>query len=284
LARRGLTEPEPGGHEHSLRTFVLSAARAADVDAATGGGVVALAPGNRFALADALAAGPVAAPVLITGTRAQEQAIRTMATFAVARWPESRVAWRTAPVAVLAVANAAALAARSGLVPSLALHLFDLLIERTWSCAWVRSVAGLPAPSPTLGQHLRSWLPRAGFVVLHQPRAQVVAVSGIDPVPIAISDRRTMLLVGGDAPPEVVDKVAAMAGASTYQKVPAIADGKLHYGTANAAELVGSPIVPEDRALLPTGECSSCSMPLATLACPFCHAAAGGAHPARRAS
>lgn len=159
--------------------------------------------------------------------------------------------------------------------------MFDLVIERSWSCAWVPSVAHLNEPEPTLRQHLRSVLPGPGFVVLHQPRPRVVPVGAIGAAPLA-AERRRELLVGGDVPAEVMSRVIAESGTSEQRRVAAVVDARAVYGTAEAVELAAPPAVPDHDAVAPTGVCPSCSSPLAAPACPFCHAAAA-AVPARRA-
>ena len=272
------------GGDYGLRAFVLSPASGPAVTAAVGDGVVPLPPENPFALSEGAVPGPGAGPVLIAGTESQEYEVRRHATLATARWPELQVAWRAVPAAVLAVANGAAMAARSGLEPGLAVRYFDLVLERTWSGAWVRSVARLSGPVPTLGQHLRSWLPGAGFLMLHPPRSKVLSVTDLAGVAAPVpSERRSMLLVGGAPPQRVTTSVMAMAGATAHHTVAAVADAERQYGTRHAVELVGAPFRLADGALQPTGECPSCSLRLATPGCPFCHATADSAGSVRRA-
>lgn len=267
-----------------LQAFVLSTASAADLAAATGGGVSPLPPARPLALAEAVAYGPPSGPVLVVGTKAQEQLVRTQATFAVARWPELRVAWRAVPMTALAVANAAAVAARSALAPTLAVRSFDLVLERMWSGAWVRSVAGLHEPAPGLGQHLRSWLPGRGYLVVHRPRPRIVAVAGaVQDQGLLPVEGGSLLLVGAAGAPRVTATVMAMAGTSALRNVPAIVDAKRQYGTDQAIEFAGVQVVLDEPALVATGECPSCYSPLATRICPFCHAAARLADLARRA-
>lgn len=262
-----------------LRSFVLSNARDQDMAAATGGGVSPLWPSDPLALATAAEADPTG-HVLVVGTPNQQQTIRTLASVAVARWPELRVAWGTAPVAALALANAAGMAARVGLSAALAVRYFDTLLSRTWSGVWVRSVAGLHEPAPTLRQHLRSWLPGgAGYLVIHRPASTVVAIGSVKGAKVMRSSLppvREVLLVGGDAPPGVTDRVAEMAGTGTVRSVPTVVDAG-QYGVAQAVEYVALP-APDatiSELALPSGaECPACSLPLATPACPFCHATA----------
>lgn len=260
--------------DHWFRAFVLTTASYDVVAAATGGGVEPLDPDDPLALAGAVT-GP-GGHVLVVGSATQEQSVRTLAAFAAARWPTLPVAWRVAPVAALAVANAAAVAARSGLAPSLAVRCFDLVLERTWSAAWVSSVAGLHHPSPTLGQHLRSWLPGgAGFLVVHHPRPMVMAAGAPAGASVSMDDRlRRFLLVAGTPARQTTDAVAAATGAVGVREVGQIVDARRQYGVSRAVEYVGLPVPDDVASLVPdvSGQCPSCSLPLATPACPFCHA------------
>jgi hypothetical protein len=52
----------------------------------------------------------------------------------------------------------------------------DLLGSRLAVGAWTSSVSRLERPSPSLGQHLRSWWPRSRFVVTVQPGPRVDAI------------------------------------------------------------------------------------------------------------
>lgn len=266
------------GGGHWFRAFVLTTASYDVVAGATGGGVEPLDPHDPLALTAAVTGS--GGHVLVVGTAVQEQDVRTLASFAAARWPTLPVAWRTAPVAALAVANAAAVAARSGLAPSLAVHCFDLVLQRIWSAAYVSSVAGLQDPAPSLGQHLRSWLPGGeGFFVVHGPRPMVLPVGSTkdrgQPVDVGL---RRLLLVAGKASPQTTGAAATLARASGVREVGQIVDPRRQYGVARAVEYVGLPIADDGAYMVPgiTGECPSCSLPLATPACPFCHATAAG--------
>ena len=265
-----------------LQAFVLTTAPAVDLAAATGGDVVALAPGNPLALVESVALGHPGGPVLVVGTKGQEALVRTQATFAAARWPDLQVAWRAVPMTALALANAAAGAARSALSPTLAVRSFDLTVERAWSCVWLRSVAGLQEPSPGIGQHLRSWFPGPGFLIVHRPRPRIVPVPRVTQEPPVAVDARSVLLVGAVSAPQVTASVMAMAGTAAMRNVPSIVDAKARYGTDHAVEFAGVALVDHELAPPVTGECRSCSLPLATAVCPFCHAAAGQPDPVRR--
>lgn len=266
------------GGGHWFRAFVLTKASYDVVAGATGGGVEPLDPDDPLALAAAVSES--SGHVLVVGTAVQEQSVRMLASFAVARWPALPVAWRTAPVAALAVANAAAVAARSGLPPSLAVHCFDLALQRIWSAASVSSVAGLQHPSPSLGQHLRSWIPGGeGFLVVHGPRPTVLAVQSAREQGVPMNDGlRRLLLVSGRASNKTVDAATTLAGTSGVREVGQIVDPRRQYGSNRVVECVGLPTSDDAATSVPPviGECPSCSLPLATPACPFCHAAPAG--------
>lgn len=268
-----MNPPVPGRDEHSLRTFVVSSADPAAMADAVGAGVQPLDPADPFALAEAVAHGDTAKPVLLAGTEAQSQLVRRQATFAVAQFPDVRVAWRAVPVTTLAVAAAAAVAARSRLVPTLAVHAFDVALDGSWSGVWVRSLAGL-RPSPSVRGHLRSLRPGSGWLVAQHPAPGVTPVHDVEASPAPTVFAGSVLLVGGDAPERVVAAVQASIGASSRRVVPALADARSLYGAARAVELVGVPPAVGGTAPHVRGMCPSCWLPLATPACPFCHAAA----------
>lgn len=262
-----------------LRAFVLGSASDADLASATGGGVAPLNPTDPFALAMAAEADP-AGHVLVVGFAGQEQTVRTLASLAVARWPELRVAWRVTPLGALAAATAAAVAVRAELSPAVAVHYFDSVLGGMWSAAWLPSVSRLHDPAPSLGQHLRSWVPGgSGYLVVHGPATAVLALRSAKTELVVGSSvpsgARYLLLVGGDAPPGVTERVAQLTGTPRVRPVANLVDSRERYGVAQAVEyarlLVPEEAEPERRVVL-SGECPACSLPQATSTCPFCHA------------
>jgi hypothetical protein len=186
------------------------------------------------------------------------------------------LALRVLPHGPLALIALAARAAEQwqDLDPGLFVHLFDVAAQFTLSATWTPAVGGLAEPPPSLGQHLRSWLPGSSFVVLLHPSPAVVKTSAL-PRTLgwagAVEATRTELMVAGELPPSALDRVSKLAGTTTVRPVEPIGPTHARFGSARAVEMCALPDrVEELVGPISEARCPSCLMLSPSWLCAFC--------------
>lgn len=213
--------------------------------------------------------------VLVLTEERHTVALARQSSLLAARGDNVPLATRALPHGPLAVRLLAEYAADEDVSPALAVALLDEVATETFSAAWVSSVARLSSPAPSLGQHLRSWLPAgSGFLIEHAPRSRVSAVGGrAAGEPRERSAGRAVLFVAGnDAPDAAVRYAQRLAGTLAHRRVPdAVVVSNGRYGATRAVQFAALPAeLPEPyRTDLPS--CPVCEIPVPQEACPFCH-------------
>lgn len=216
---------------------------------------------------------PGQGPILVMGERRFEREVGREAALLADRLHVG-VARRLLPHGPLAVRYLAEVAAQNWVLgPTLAVELLDRVAAVTFSGAWMPRVGRLASPSPTLGQHLRSWWPGGrGFIAVHTPVEAVQAVKELREL-VSIEPHGP-LLSGGVLPGQVRDVVLARTRCPSIVDVDAVVAPRARYGSDRAIELVALPAdVPS---LVTVGghgnACSVCGLSHAGSVCPFCHA------------
>ncbi|QTE29949.1 hypothetical protein [Pengzhenrongella sicca] len=185
------------------------------------------------------------------------------------------VAWRVVPhgpAAVVAIAlEAATQQLDAGQVP----EYLGELAARTWSGAWMPSVAKLEKPAPSVLQHLRSLAPGGnGFLVSLSGDADVVAV-GTATNPRTRGYRCTSVISVSAAMPEpALRDVLTLCGAGERIVVPALSfDPRERFGSAKAIEMVALPVGNEIPMPLADSlpRCVVCAAVVPAEFCSFCH-------------
>lgn len=157
------------------------------------------------------------------------------------------------------------------------LAAFDLLRERTWSAVWLPKVGGLRDPAPSVLQHLRSWLPNAGFLAIDGHPGTVL--SARRPPLSALGSRPDTALLHSPADSDswVVDAVRTALGPQSVSPVTTVREQIDVYGTDRAIELLAIPVGfhgdsrPDPDSI---HECGACGLRHARPACPSCRMAA----------
>jgi hypothetical protein len=215
-------------------------------------------------------------PTLILGEHVLEAQVRGQAAVLGDRDENRPLALRVLPHGPLAISALAWMAAEQwqDLDPGLFVHTFDIAAQFTFSATWTPTVAGFDQPEPSLAQHLRSWLPGAAFVVLHHPEPSVLGASRLPTQlswPGGMTAARGELLVSGELPASVAERVARLAGTSTVRQVQATASARERFGSVRAVEMCAVPTQPETL-IGPISEarCPTCQMLSPNWLCPFC--------------
>lgn len=237
--------------------------------------VLPLAVDDPLALASAVAT-TGASHVLVASTVTQRANARAQATYALAERPDLYVACRAVPASVLAIAHAVGRALAAGQDPGIAVAVFDRVLASTWSAVWLRSVAHLQWPRPSLKQHMWSWVPGGlGFLAVQSPRPGVISARDVDGA-FALHDAVGRdLLVAGETARDLAGRIAAVVGAASTRVVAPVADDASEYGARSvefAAVQRETPTIGTDA----IAECKSCGLAIADLACPFCHVQRSG--------
>jgi hypothetical protein len=211
--------------------------------------------------------------LVLLGERRHESLVRRQAALIADRG--IAVAWRVVPHGPAAVVALLLEVAAQGLDAGLMPAYLDELAARTWSGAWMPSVAKLEEPTPSLVQHIRSLLPAGGgFLVTLSGRPGVVAV-GSSADPAATTYVCASLLCADGAIPELAVRGALeLCGAEKSVTVAALTFDPLgRFGSAQAVEMLA----------LPTGEgirlprmarlprCVACGAAVANRFCAYCH-------------
>ncbi|QAY63489.1 hypothetical protein ET495_09755 [Xylanimonas allomyrinae] len=173
------------------------------------------------------------------------------------------------PAAVLVLAlNAARLECDAGQV----VGWLDAAAPRTWSGAWVPSVANLEDPAPSVAEHLRGYLPAGpGFVVGlagHDGRA-IVKASAV-PAP-AGREPRPHVFVTAATSDAVARALLGASGAANLAPLPFGADAAARrFGHRAAVEGVALPADPLTLVPHVRETCRVCGAAVATAYCSFC--------------
>lgn len=163
--------------------------------------------------------------------------------------------------------------------PALALAALEAQVAASWALTWFPRVAGLHFPTPSLGQHMRSWLPGSGFVARFDD--EPITVHAADQ---PLTDLEMELTPGtravryGPVPLDVVGSFAAKTGHRVETVYVVDADLELGhhswYGISRVAELAAVPPRPGEPGAIPPppafGTCTSCGWQSAGPNCPFC--------------
>lgn len=215
-------------------------------------------------------------PTLVIGESRQAAQVRGQAAVLGDRDEDRPLAVRVLPHGPLAVRAIATHATEhwQDQDPGLFVHLCDVAASFTLSATWLPSVGKLDDPAPTLGQHIRSWLPGASYVVLHHPLAAVVSPAAIPTSmswPGGVPAARSELQVSGVLPAPVLDRMARLAGASSVRTVQAGGPVELRFGTARAIEICALPDDARQLAGPVSGaRCPSCQLLSPNWLCAFC--------------
>jgi len=204
----------------------------------------------------------IAAPTALTGQ------LGTALSLANGRWPDVRIARLISPHSPLAILSALALARDATQWPNDGVRLAESLLRHSWSGAWTASVAKLTDPAPTVGQHLRSFLPGGGFLLRQAPSPAVLHRQRADDVPPLDLDRVLLVQVEG-VPVHVTQRLSRLDRVVAVRQVGVPGRWQSIYG-GRAGQIA---IVPAD----PTGllgprthRCTACGFDQPGPVCPFC--------------
>lgn len=211
--------------------------------------------------------------------------VRRLLTFTAIRSPGFRAALEPLPGSPLAVGVLSSLADDlndpDGDTLAWQISALDYLRSRIWSAVWLPSVSGLTTPSPSLLQHVRSWLPRSGFLAIHGNgtknsgavlTARHAPISGLRPRPDVALLHSTL-----QHPAWIVRAVATALASQSVSDVATVREQIDTYGTAHAVELLGVPASfhadskPDPHSIT---TCTACGTRHARVACPLCGMAA----------
>jgi hypothetical protein len=220
----------------------------------------------------AVALEDAAAPVVVAGHPIDATAARTACSLLVAHRPDVPVTlWLTAhttgaTLAALRLARAATDDAGHGM------RILADTLNRTWSAVVLDSVARLEHPNPTLGQHLRSWLPGTRFVVRQGPRPRAVAASAVTSLLEGVPRAEHDLLVDAGATDDPVTRavVTAVAPERTLPLGIPVTDTARRYGRRERFELSLLPRPGIWSVPGPATRCPGCGLSVPGQVCVFC--------------
>lgn len=232
--------------------------------------VVLADPGSVDALWSAVA--PDVTHLVLVGERRHEAAIRRNSALVADRGVA--VSWILLPHGPAAVVVLAVEAASSGIDAGLVPLFVRGLAARTWSGAWTPTVARLEDPVPSLGQHLRSWMPsRAGYLVTLSGTAEVLRVGRVPSRP-ADRARSALLCAGEGLPAPALTDALLLAGATEQLVLPGLCVDPLgRFGSARAVEMLALPA--DEGVPVPSADglprCSVCDAVVPAEFCSYCH-------------
>jgi hypothetical protein len=230
-------------------------------------GVAVLPIGDPTALADFVADVPTR-QVLVAAPAALAARTATAVTVAAGSWPTIAIATLVTPHAPLAILSALASARRLTTHPARGMALVSALLATSWSGAWTPSVTRLHTPNPTFMQHLRSYLPGAGFLVRQAPDPAVLG-SRV-PASLMPGDLSRDVLLSGDPPREVASALTRQSRTTASRQVTLPGSWTSVYGRPDVTQIA---LVPSDAAQLLPGTvaaCPQCDLSLPGDFCPFC--------------
>ncbi|TXL61994.1 hypothetical protein [Aeromicrobium terrae] len=212
---------------------------------------------------------------IVTCAAADEEAVRRLITFTQIRYPGFRACLEPLPGTPLAVGVVSSLVddLHGDDVFAWRLAALDLLRASLWSAVWLPSVTGLSTPTPSLFQHVRSWLPGSGFLAVAAPEPRVLParsapVSGVEARPDSALIHSPLT-----RPTWVVDAVAKAVQPQSVSAVETVREPIDVYGTEAAVELVAVPVSfasasrPDSAAVV---ACPACGVRHARPTCPVC--------------
>lgn len=150
--------------------------------------------------------------------------------------------------------------------------------------AWTPSVAKLERPSPSLGQHVQSWIARgAGFLAVHGTSSESPGWVGRLPQNQVEASRRLPrggayeAQMFGSLPEEAIGALFAMGLQSRPVRRDPAGDAESVWGHPKAVEFVLTPTPTPGASRVamlgaPTGTCAVCREPVWGDHCPFCRA------------
>jgi hypothetical protein len=207
--------------------------------------------------------------VLVVAPRALMRPLRIGVTIAAGRRPDLALTWLASEHAPLALLSALALAQAATDDPAVGVDLTRKLLTSSWSGAWTHSVAKLGEPTPRFGQHLRSMLPGAGFLIRHSPRPAVLSRGRTDDVPKA-GLNRVLLVQDGAVPASITQRLSKSEAVSAVRQVVLPGTWASVYGTDRSGQLALMPADPQLLMVHPELSCPACRLSQTASSCPFC--------------
>ncbi len=212
---------------------------------------------------------------IVTCAAADEEAVRRLITFTQVRYPGFRACLEPLPGTPLAVGVVSSLVddLHGDDVFAWRLAAIDHLRESLWSAVWLPSVTGLTSPTPSMLQHVRSWLPGSGFLAVAAPEPHVAPASKGPIRGVPARPDAALLHSPLARPTWVVDSVARALQPQSVNSVETIREQIDVYGTEAAVEMVAVPVAfastsrPDpDRVVA----CVACGARHARRHCPVC--------------
>lgn len=236
-------------------------------------GVTIIGVGDPVPLVDHLAAAVHSdQPVVVGIPRALAGPARTALTIAQGQQPAARVAWFVSDHGPFGIfAGLASSRAHTG-DPGLGVSTVHALLDLTWSAAVVSSVTTLASPSPSISQHLRSYLPGSSFLVRHAPEPAVLKARGAlraHTLALPATNLPRVLLSAVSTPSGVVHAVQQAGKPAAARQFDVPGAWSEVYGSGHAHQLVLLPDVAHVAPRLTHG-CRSCGLRLSFPTCPFC--------------
>jgi hypothetical protein len=186
------------------------------------------------------------------------------------------------PLAAVALVRALdGIAATGGLPAGIVASAVTLVESSIVPVAWLRSVTHLQRPNPAMGQHLRSFLPGAGFLAQFTPEERVLTAPGSSaelPLPDLPVREGVVGLVasGSEELPTPETSAAWRTPGLEVARVPLPAESPRWWGTTRLVEAALAPttvrLVLRIRSQ-PVVECGWCGERIVGPVCPLCRAA-----------
>lgn len=153
------------------------------------------------------------------------------------------------------------------------LSAMDYLRTRVWSGVWLPSVAKLIFPSPSILQHVRSWLPDSGFLAVFDQHPRVIGarrapIEGLQPRPDA-----ALIHSPSAGNTWVVDAVKTALDARSVSEMTSVREPVDSFDIPDAVEFVSVPLSfytdsrPRPEAV---HSCQGCGLHHARVVCPLC--------------
>ena len=164
------------------------------------------------------------------------------------------------------------------------LACLDRLVDTVWCGLWLPSVSRIGWPTPSLSQHLRSWLPGAGFL-LEFGAAPGVHSARRPPLPRLTAPKGFALTYDSQGVPGWVRRqLVEQVHPGSPVKFRSWREPRDAYGTDAVAEFVLSPpdplaVLDDVRRTARFTDCDGCGQRHAAAACPFCAMAVRGDTP-----
>lgn len=153
------------------------------------------------------------------------------------------------------------------------LSALDYLRRNTWSAVWLPKVSDLTTPPPSLVQHIKSWLPGTGFLVVKSPDPVVMSANKAPLTGLGPRPGWALLHTPLSQPSWVVDAAQRALATDSVSEVATIREPVDAYGSSAAIELIAVPVSfstdsrPEPAAIV---VCPACELRHARPSCPSC--------------